>query len=275
MPDREIARVLKKIHAERPEPQDRLVAVSALFLGTPYRLGPLGEGKSGEYDRDPLVNFKETDCTTMVEQAMALALEPELKKAVRTLQRIRYKDGRVSYESRNHFPEIDWIPNNIDAGYLRDITVEVAGDKLRYAHKLISKRKWYSEKKIEDLEGFESEAQGKKKERLERLKETGKLFEDRVSTMPYVPVEMIPAVLNRIPSGTIANLVRQDRPDKPVIISHQVLFIDKDGAKFVRHAASGREVEDVAALEYLRRYDGSKWRLVGLNLNRLLAPKKH
>src|SRR5262245_57129651 len=75
--------------------QARLGMVSERFLGTPYRQGPLGEGPEGEFDRDPVVDFKEADCTTFLEQTMALAIEGDLTAAKATLQKIRYKNGEI------------------------------------------------------------------------------------------------------------------------------------------------------------------------------------
>ncbi len=149
MTESEITAALKKIHAENPDLRNRVEAVSAAFLGTAYKLGPLGEGDPGEFDRDPLYSFSAVDCTTVIEQVMALSIEPDLKKALaKTLQRIRYKNGRIDYASRNHFTEADWIPNNIAAGFLKDITREIAGSKAQEARKLISKRQWYRAKTI-------------------------------------------------------------------------------------------------------------------------------
>lgn len=272
MSDQEIASALKTLRAENPGLEGRIAAASGYFLGTPYRLGPLGEGEKGEFDRDPLVSFKEADCTTLVETVMALSLKPELPEALKTLQRIRYRDGRISYETRNHFPEADWIPNNIQAGFIEDITRGIAGDKTGLARKLISKRDWYARKTMDDLRGFDAEPAASKEKRLARLQGLGRNFEDRVSTVPYVPIEILPSVIEKIPSGAIANLVREDSPDKPVLISHQVLIVEKNGAKYVRHAAFGKAVEDVPALEYFYRYFNSPWRLLGLNISRLRSP---
>jgi hypothetical protein len=55
----------------RPLP-DRLVEISAGFLGTPYQLSPLGEGAG--VDPDPLIRFDLVDCLTLVEETMAMAM---------------------------------------------------------------------------------------------------------------------------------------------------------------------------------------------------------
>lgn len=262
----EIARTLEAIRRENPDLPGRIAAVSARFLGTPYKLGPLGEGADGEFDRDPLMSLQAADCTTFVEETLALALRPDLEQAAAVLQSIRYRDARISYAARNHFPETDWLPNNIAAGFLKDITRQVAGGKVGYVRKRISKRAWYAAKTTRDLEGFPEQSPQQAQARLARLQALGRKFEDQTAAVAYVPLADVPARLDRIPSGTVACLVREDRPDKPVAITHQMFIIDKGGMRYVRHAASGKSVEDVPAGEYFSRFASSPWRVLGINL---------
>lgn len=89
---------------------------------------------------------------------------------------------------------------------------------------------------------------------------------DERAEIKYLPMSEINRLLPKIPSGSIANLIRANMHDKPTLVSHQVFIIDKNGEKIVRHAAQGRSVEDVPALEYFSRYANSKWPLLGLNI---------
>ncbi len=269
-----IAASLKEIQERDRSLSARVEAVSARFLGTPYKLGPLGEGPSGEFDRDPLTRFDKVDCTTFVEEVMALALDPDLGQAKRTLRKIRYRNGNVSYETRNHFTSADWVPNNVAAGYLVDITRDVAGAKTRIAGKEISKRAWYAGKTLDDLKGWRPSDQAERRSRLERLRALGRSMPDQRAELPYVPVADIPRMLQNIPSGVVANLVREDRPDKPVLVSHQVLLIRRGRTLYVRHARYQRAVEDRPLVEYLAIFAGSKWPLLGLNLDRITRPSQ-
>lgn len=271
--EKQISKELAKIHKKHPNLPDRVAAVSERFLGTPYRLGPLGEGPTGEYDRLPLYDFRRVDCTTFVEQVMALSLEPDLDKALETLRKIRYKDGQVSYETRNHFTELDWVPHNRWAGYLKDITLDVAPDKTRTATKKVSKRDWYVHKSTADVLGFGGDAEAEKERRLGHLRELGAKYQDEMAALPYVPMQNLPQLLERIPSGTLANLVRADQPDKETMVSHQILLIRKGKTLYVRHAAFDKQVEDVPALDYFYRYFNSSWPLLGLNLQEITKPK--
>lgn len=267
-----VSKEVKRAHKKYASVEARMAALSALFLDAPYQLGPLGEGDEAEFDRDPLWRLDKFDCTTLVETALALAVDPDAKRALdKTLQRIRYKEGVVGYKTRNHFPEVDWIPQNAWAGYLKDVTAELAPDKVKQASKVIAKKAWYENKPLDDVQGFADVIEREK--RLRRLRKLGEDILDQTASVPYIPMDALPGLLPRIPSGTIANLVREDQPDKPVLVSHQVLIIEKNKGKFVRHAMYGKTVEDVPALDYFYRYYNSKWRLLGLNFNRPIVAR--
>lgn len=270
--DAQVQRELRQVHSHPAPLSRRVEAVSERFLGTPYKLGPLGEGPDGRFDRDPLVRFDEFDCTTFVETVMALSLESDLSAAEDTLQKIRYKDGQVGYATRNHFTELDWVPHNVWAGYLRDITSEVAGSDAVEVAKTISKRQWYEKKTLADFKGRFSEDE--KRRALPEWQALGAQFQDERAALTILPMAALRRALPRIPSGTIANLVRTDQPDKETMVSHQVFLIKKKDGWYVRQASSRHHVvEDEPLDAYFAIYDGSKWPLLGLNLNVLRDPK--
>ena len=164
-------------------------AISELFLGVPYKLGALGEGPDGEFDRDPLIRFDAFDCTTFVETVMALSLDSDLDAATRTLQKIRYKDGQIGYATRNHFIELDWVPNNVRSGYLRDITSDMAGRNGVKISKTISKRKWYLRKSPDSLEG--GFTKDEKRRLIARLQHLGAQFADKRATLTVLPLKAL------------------------------------------------------------------------------------
>jgi len=242
-----------------------LYAVSSRFLGVPYVLGPLGEGPDAEFDRGPLMSFTGLDCTTFVEETLAFALGSEAG-AADTLRRIRYRNGAVSYQDRNHFTELDWLPNNIAAGFLRDITGEVAGAAMRTASKVISKRAWYAAKTEADLDGFAWESPADRARRAARLRALGEYMPDQQAFINYVPLEELTRLLARIPAGTVVSLVREDKADKPTLVSHQFFIFDGPQGKIIRHAAYGKQVLDVDAAAYIEGLKGQTWRVLGFNL---------
>jgi hypothetical protein len=260
---------VRRIHQQTASLPQRVEAISALFLGVPYKLGPLGEGPDGEFDRDPLIRFDAFDCTTFVETVMALSLNSDFDSATRTLQKIRYKDGHIGYATRNHFIELDWVPNNVRSGYLHDITSDVAGRNAVKVRKTISKRRWYLRKSLASLDG--AFTKDEKQHLVTRLRHLGSRLPDERATLTVLPLKVLPLALAKIPSGTIANLVHADRRDRATIASHQVLLIKKSDGWYVRHAASGKAVED-DPIAILGRYRDLRWRLIGLNLDVLHDP---
>ncbi len=252
----------------RREPlRRRLEIISAGFLGAPYKLHPLGEGPGARFDRGPLHDFQAFDCATYIEQVMALAIEPRLPAALGILLKIRYRNGTARYRERNHFPGADWIPNNIRAGFLIDVTAKLAGPAAREAPKTISKRRWYAEKTEQDLHGFEKAPPSDIDSKLAALRALGRDMPDETVRLPYLPLSRLAALESRIPSGTIASLVREDAPQAPTLVTHQGFLIRKDGMLYFRHASERLgHVVDEKADSYFASYAQSRRKLLGINL---------
>jgi hypothetical protein len=254
----------------------RVEAFSAVLLGVPYQEFPLGEGADGVYDSDPLMRLDRADCVTFVEETLALARAGDEAGMRAELTKIRYRGGVVSYETRNHFTDADWLPNNAAAGFIRDVTAEVAGADARTAAKTISKKAWYAAKTDKDLKGPRVEALSPAQRRalVDQWRALGAALPDQPVSLPYLPISALARHAADIPSGTIVSLVRADAPDKPTLISHMGLIVRVGGALYFRHAAQGQRVLDVPLLEYFRKYDGASWPLLGLNLAAPLEPSR-
>lgn len=106
-----IENILKKLQEkEYKTTGDIVLAVAREFIGTPY--------VSGTLDKEPsehlVVNTKEVDCTTFVEQIIAIVLTHKQKKSsfhsfCDNLERIRYRNGICNgYASRLHYIS-QWI----------------------------------------------------------------------------------------------------------------------------------------------------------------------
>lgn len=72
-----------------------------------------------------VVNLRQMDCTTYVETVLALTRSMNQGKATfanycNNLRLIRYRNGVVSYTSRNHYFTY-WIQQNAKAGFVKDI----------------------------------------------------------------------------------------------------------------------------------------------------------
>lgn len=126
-----INRLLTKA-AAIPDPEKRVAALANEFIGTPYVAGTL-ESADGE---QLTVNIDEVDCTTLVDNIMALALtagehRTSWRDFVYNLERIRYRGGSINgYPSRLHYIS-DWIIDNSHRGNFTEATGDCEARRLR------------------------------------------------------------------------------------------------------------------------------------------------
>ncbi len=111
--------------------------IGAGFVGAKYAYSPLGENSG--IDSDPLIRFDAFDCTTFVETVLANGNLEHLNK-------IRYKDGKIDFLSRNHFIETDWLQNNKDI--VENVSDKYASTAVRTV--IIDKQSWL--KKVHDID---------------------------------------------------------------------------------------------------------------------------
>lgn len=208
------------------EPSEQIHFFANLFFenNTPYLIDPLGEAQQGDISPQPLYRFDGFDCTTFVETMMALSVARDAGEFRKMMNRIRYKAGVVSYFNRNHFPTLDWIPNNLRAGFVRDVTVAIAPaqESLTY----IEKDRWYLKKGLNNLVLSEKKSWARVRyiHKKELLKEQ---------------------VLRRIPSGAIFNVVRpawdlKESTGTALDVSHQGFVVQENGETYIYHASNGR-----------------------------------
>lgn len=235
---------------------DKLRIVSDPFVGAPYQLSSLGEGRGA--DPDPRIRFDAFDCTTFVETTLALALAHDLDEARRLLDFIRYRGGRPDFLARRHFPAAEWIPELAALGFLRDVTREVGGDEVVVEKKVLNARVW---------------AQRKRPATLELPPER---IPNGVFALDVWPLDKARAGQDRIPPGTVLNLVRVDFKTVPVRVSHQGIVIIKDGKRYLRHAADRyyhSVVDEPLDRFFARMQQYRKWPVRGVHLAQVVEPE--
>ena len=216
----------------------------------------LGRGPMIE-DTVPLIPNR-FDCTTYVETIAALARSDSAKDFFNQLITIRYRNGDTTFTGRNHFPELDWIPNNVGAGVIEDISEQVArsaGIPAHVATKEIDRERW-----------------------IARHPEAGQVQRRLAADSPgpvtarlsYVALADVDKVLPHLPDGLVINLVREDRPERDVLVSHQGILIREGGQIYFRHASRKGRIQTLPLRDYLRKQNYRTWPLVGINLNRVL-----
>jgi len=257
----------------------KMDAASARFIGLPYGAGgPLGEGETGRYDQDPLYRFDTFDCTTYVETIISLALSQDVDEFEQHMDKIRYENSQVDYLSRNHFPSLQWIPNNIENGLFQEINDLVLPRNAQLiAEAVINIPGWLKKIKIEEIR-VPSASREEKQALLEELQGLSSQYEPKTAKLNYLPISTLlktPIALKKIPSGSVVNFVRPnwdltDSIGTHMNVSHQGLVFQLKGKTYLRHASVGAEkkVVEIELIEYLKKFDNHPT-LKGIHLMKL------
>jgi PBP4 family serine-type D-alanyl-D-alanine carboxypeptidase len=121
---------------------ERLKYFSQAFDEKPYFLGPTGEGRFGNIEPAPLMDFSRFDCVTYIESSMALALSHDTRDLLPKIISLRYGSDTINYSTRNHYFVQDWLRHN--AAFVR--VVRFPGDTL--IKKPIDKIKFFQSKQL-------------------------------------------------------------------------------------------------------------------------------
>lgn len=121
-------RYVAEVGADKSLPTGELMVKTArFFLGTPYVAATL--------EKEPetlVINLREMDCTTLVENTLALTRTiqsgaPTFENFCKNLQQLRYRNGEIhDYTSRLHYTT-DWIYENQRKGIVQDVTSDAGG----------------------------------------------------------------------------------------------------------------------------------------------------
>lgn len=207
-------------------PGERITAISRNFLDAPYVADTLigGPKKMEQLVIDP-AGF---DCFTLLDVVEALRRASDVNDFPEQLKQVRYRDGKVSYESRRHFFS-DWVAG--DRAMIGDVTSRVGQGEAQVVTKQLN------------------------------------LKSDGTYLLPEIPVRRrnityIPAV--KIDTDVLSGLQTGDyigiySDDEGLDVSHSGIIVKDKAGIIMRHASSrvdaGRVV-DVNLLEYLRDKPG-------------------
>jgi Protein of unknown function (DUF1460) len=229
-----------------PSFADRVEFVSRLFLGTPSGQFPLGEGKGVE--PQPRWRADMVDCQTYVETVLALANSRSLDEAKALLDDIRYGSTEISFSTRNHFTEAQWLPANEAKGYLREVTTQI--DPGAPPATLVLRRADWS-----------------KVPGLERLKSAD--IPEGDFDIRYLPLAEARERAFRFQPGSVLLIVRAPDPERVVRVSHMALVVKTARGLVVRHAAFGteRQVIEEPVRDFLdHQATHKKWPVIGVAL---------
>lgn len=98
-----------------PTLSQRMVLASSRFLDTPYAANTLVG--SPTIPETLVVNLQSVDCFTFLDYLLAMCLSSHSHDFPDRLRKVRYKDGKIDYQHRNHF-FTQWIERNPKAVHL-------------------------------------------------------------------------------------------------------------------------------------------------------------
>lgn len=259
---------------------ERLIKISSLFINSTQMNDPLGEGKKGIFNRKPLARLDAFSCQTFVETMIALALSVTPAQFYSHLARLRYRHGKISFITRNHFPSLDWIPNNTQNGTIKNITEEVAQKKeVKQIDMFVNKARWYH--KLNKNRLYRPDLSPPEQNILAKRLHTYAKQEQRYFTEThYIPLTALfkkaspnLTIFNRIPSGSIIMMVRKNWPTQQGThqpVSHMGLVIRKNHTLFIRAATTRGKygVRDIPLIGYLKSYQESPT-VIGIELFKL------
>ncbi|MCC6713510.1 MAG: DUF1460 domain-containing protein [Candidatus Dadabacteria bacterium] len=205
---------------------ERIGFISAEFLGTPYVADTL-TGNAGTPEVFT-IDLEGMDCFTYVDYVEALSLSGSFPDFEENLRKIRYKDGVVAFQNRNHFFS-DWTINN--SGKVKDVTRVVGGGKTRSASKSLN------------------------------LKKDGAVYLPGIPvknrTIYYIPSSEIDGEMtSNLRTGDYAGIFTEiDGLD----VSHTGIIVKKGNTAYLRHASSRKsnlKVVDENLTEYMQNKPG-------------------
>jgi hypothetical protein len=247
MSEKQLDRAIADAHLV-PAIGERVERLSALFVGVPYGDYPLGEGSGVE--PQPRWRVDKVDCQTFVETVLAMANAKSLDRARAILDDIRYAGDppKIGFATRNHFTEAQWLPSNVQKGYLREQTgvIDPAATETTLS---LRRAEW------EKVPGLR---------RLVPAKVPQGEFPIR-----YLTLDEAKKRAASIEPGSVLLVVRQHDPKRVVRVSHMGFVVRKDGGLYVRHASTGEEhrvidLEVGRFIEKQREY--KKWPVQGIAL---------
>ena len=205
---------------------ERIGIISSEFLGTPYVADTLtGNANTPEVFT---IDLEGMDCFTYVDYVEALSLSGSFPAFEKNLKKIRYKDGVVAFQNRNHFFS-DWPINN--SGKVKDVTIEIGGDKTKSASKSLN------------------------------LKKDGSVYLPGIPvtnrTIYYIPSSEIDGeVISSLKTGDYVGIFTEtDGLD----VSHTGIIVKKGDEAYLRHASSrekNMKVVDESLTEYMAKKPG-------------------
>ena len=206
---------------------ERIPYVARFFLNVPYKGNTLNVAK----ENLPVINLRELDCVTFIENVLALSFLPDYNSGyesvfVKNIVRIRYRRGVIEdYTSRLHYSS-DWLYEMSQQRLLTEMTLFAGG--INYRPQVCFMTQHYD--RYPPL----------KRDRVMRLKM--KEIESAINkrTYYYIPKANVEKAYGRIKNGDVILITTNI---KGLDTSHIGFALKQNGKTYLLHASSaGRKV---------------------------------
>ena len=230
---------------------DIMIKAGTFLLNTPYVEHTL------EYEPELLIiNLRELDCTTFVENCLALtrtlkAKKHDFEQFAKELMNIRYRDGKIDgYASRLHYFS-DWIFVNTKKNLVSDVAKEIAETPLILKINYMSVhpesyRQMHDSTLISVIAEQEREISARK--------------------MYYIPKTKLAEIEDKLIDGDIIAITTET---EGLDVLHTALLIRKNGIIHILHASSVAG-KVIIAEETLENYLMNNKRATGIMVARPL-----
>jgi hypothetical protein len=229
----------------------RMRQLSSPLIGADYLLNATGEGK--EPDTDPIVRYDAFDCLTFVEEVYSMSAAEHVAEIDTYRHLLRYGKSAIDYENRHHFMTSQWIPSVLEKGFFSDVTAEFGPTHL--VVKDYDEVNWTDFSRKRSYIPLSQYPKGK-------------------YNIQVLSIDGVIQSVEQIPEGTLIIVVRQNRNDHPVLITHLGFLVFKDQKPYIRHATKmgeGQVRDDRLPWYFTHLRWIESWPVVGVML---LAPNK-
>ncbi len=235
--------------------EKRIPVIARFFLGKPYKSNTLNVTQ----EELPVINLRELDCVTLVENVLALAYlgqynENAVDSFVENIIKIRYRNGEIEdYTSRLHY-STDWLYEMQRQKLLDDVTLATGG--IKYSKPVHFMSKHYTRYPV----------LAKDRKLLQKIKTIETEINKR--TYYYIPKEKINSIAGKIQNGDVVlittNIAGLDT-------SHLGFALKQNGKTYLLHASStGKKV--VITEQPLQEYMEGIQLQTGIILGRIVLP---
>lgn len=240
--------------AELPA-SERIPIIGMFFLDSPYQSNTLNVTKK----ELPVINLRELDCVTLVENVLALALldqynDDAIDQFIENIIKIRYRDGKIiDYTSRLHY-STDWLYEMQKQHFLADVTKDAGG--VEHPQQICFMSRNYTKYPVLMLD----------KKLIPKIKAIETNINKR--TYYYIPKEQINNAADKIENGDVILITTSI---EGLDISHLGFAIKKDGKIYLLHASStGKKVmlTDITLQEYMQDIKSQTGIMIGRVIDR-------